>query len=537
MDSSSPPLTFKIASEEWEFDEVSRLNYQTFVEEIPQHDENRSRTLVDRFHEENTYIICLRGDRLVGMVAARDRRPFSLDQKLDDLDAYLPQGSSVCEIRLLSIDPLHRNGRIIQGLLTMLAQHCMTRGYDIVIISGAVQQQKLYRRLGFVPFGPQVGTPDAMYQPMYRELATLQEDFGTRVRAGRLDAQAEAPVNLLPGPVGIRRDVREAFAEVALSHRSPAFVEGFGDTKRLLCGLVGSPRVEILMGSGTMANDVIAGQLSLKSERGLVLSNGEFGDRLDHARRMRLSFDTLRVGWGEVIDRVGIEHAVQRSPEIAWLWAVHCETSTGVLNDLPMLKEVCSARGIKLVLDCISSIGTVDLDLGGTHLASGVSGKGLGAFAGLSMVFYDHQVEPAPQALPRYLDLGLHASKNGVPFTMSSNLVFALRAALKRFGAARVFEEIADVTSWLSRGLRGLGFQVVAPDGHASPAVITIALPEELNSGDVGERLEEAGYLLSYNSDYLLKRNWIQACLMGELSRETVSPLLELLPKFAPVRR
>ena len=184
---SKPPpfLTFKVASEDWEFEQIHRLNYETFVEEIPQHEGNAERSLVDMFHGENTYFICVRDGRVIGMVASRDRRPFSLDRKLEDLDSYLPRGETVCEIRLLSVARNHRSGRVMQGLLTALAQHCIDRGYDVAIISGTVQQERLYRRLGFVAFGPSVGTAEAFYQPMYRELATLEQNSRVIVSPAR----------------------------------------------------------------------------------------------------------------------------------------------------------------------------------------------------------------------------------------------------------------------------------------------------------------------------------------------------------------
>ena len=81
----------------------------------------------------------------------------------------------------------------------------------------------------------------------------------------------------------------------------------------------------------------------------------------------------------------------------------------------------------------MSAIGAVPVDLDGVLLASGASGKALGAFPGLSMVFYAGNVRPEPARLPRYLDLGYYAQKDGVPFTHSSNLVAALDAALARF--------------------------------------------------------------------------------------------------------
>ncbi|HKX61350.1 MAG TPA: GNAT family N-acetyltransferase, partial [Verrucomicrobiae bacterium] len=71
---SEARLRFKIASEDWELEAVHRLNYKTFVEEIPQHTRNSDQRLVDKFHAENTYAICLAGDQLVGMVCGRTAR-------------------------------------------------------------------------------------------------------------------------------------------------------------------------------------------------------------------------------------------------------------------------------------------------------------------------------------------------------------------------------------------------------------------------------------------------------------------------------
>lgn len=209
------PLTFKVATEEREFEQIHRLNYETFVQEIPQHESNPDRLLVDQFHHENTYFICVRDGQLIGMVAARGRHPFSLDQKLQHLDSYLPPGRSVCEIRLLSIRKEHRHGRVLEGLLTTLARHCLDRGYDIAIISGNVMQERMYRRLGFVPFGPQVGTDEALYQPMYRELTTLKDDFSAHLGPGPVPSAARDLVNLLPGPVSIRPEVRKGVRERA----------------------------------------------------------------------------------------------------------------------------------------------------------------------------------------------------------------------------------------------------------------------------------------------------------------------------------
>jgi aspartate aminotransferase-like enzyme len=526
-------LTFKIASEEMEFEQIYKLNYKTFVEEVPQHEVNSGRTLIDKFDTENAYVICLRAKRLVGMVAVRGQRPFSLDQKLGNLDEYLPKGRSLCEIRLLAVDRRCRNGIVLRGLLKLLCQHCGEQRYDLAVISGALSQLRLYRTLGFVPFGPLVGNGKARFQPMYLSLEEF-EKHGRLLLA--VPSSANAPrkkIMLLPGPVAVRADVRKAFIREPVSHRSEHFMRNLDLTKKLLSKLVNCQQVEILVGTGTLANDVIAGQLSLQAGCGLILTNGEFGNRLiDHARRFDLSFDVYDCAWGEPFDSDRIRRQLERSREARWLWAVHCETSTGMLNDLATLKAISSSRGMRLCLDCVSSVGTVPVELSGVYLASGVSGKGLGAFPGLSMIFYSHDILPAPSGIPRYLDVGLYAAEDGVPFTASSNLLYALQGALLRFQTEDLYERIRELSRSLRSMLRDLGFEILTSDVHAAPAVITIVLPHDVPSVEFGEKLEREGYWLSYKSRYLLARNWIQICLMGDCGSDDLGGLLNAFQRL-----
>ncbi len=526
------PLKFKIATEDWEFELLHRLNYRTFVEEIPQHEPSPARKLVDKFHHENTYIICLDGHTLAGMIAIRSRRPFSLDSKLPNLDAYLPPGRHLCEIRLLAVEKPYRNGQVFHGLAAFLVQYGRAQGYDLAVISGTTRQQKLYRHLGFKPFGPLVGTPGAQYQPMFLTLESLLQEAGDLFPA--VAAEARPATSFLPGPVAIHAEVRKELRQDAISHRSDSFMAGFQIVKQSLRQLTGAKNVEILLGSGTLANDVVGGQLTLMRKPGLVLSNGEFGDRLvDQATRFKLDFKTLCVDWGQSFDLPAIRQYLARHSGRGWLWAVHCETSTGVLNDLPGLKQLCQEWRLKLCLDCISSVGTSPVDLAGVFLASGVSGKGLGAYPGLALVFYDHPVKATSKSLPRYLDLGYYAANEGVPFTHSSNLLFALQAALRRWNPRR-FADLMEVADGLRRQLREAGFSILAPDTCASPAVITLVLPPSLNSRLIGKKLQKNGFLLSYGSAYLQQRNWLQICLMGEYSHESLNALLKELMLIRP---
>ncbi|MDX2000625.1 MAG: GNAT family N-acyltransferase [Thermoanaerobaculia bacterium] len=524
----APRLTFKIASEASEFEAIHRLNHQTFVEEIPQHGRDPSGRRVDPFHAENTHVIALHAGDLVGMMALRGRRPFSLDAKLPDLDDHLPVGRRPCEIRLLAVVPAHRRGPVFRGLLELLVSQGKAQGYDLAVISGTTRQAKLYRHLGFVPFGPLLGTGEARFQPMYLTLEVFEEQVGWL-------SPKVATANFLPGPVAVRPEVAAALAQPAVSHRSAGFESALLGIRSQLRELTGARHVQILLGSGTLANDAVAGQLSLLGEPGLILVNGEFGRRLvDHGRRWRLNFEVVESPWGAPLDLDSVGRRLRQSPLPGWLWAVHHETSTGVLNDLPRLADLCADAGPRLCLDAISSLGTVPVDLARVFLASGVGGKGLGSYPGLALVFHHHDIPSRPERLPRYLDLGLYASGNGVPFTHSSNLLAALAAALERPSWPERFEEIQELGAWLRAELRRAGFEVLAPEDVAAPAVVTVVLPPAIDSRRLGAALERSGFLLSWASEYLHTRNWVQICLMGEVTRSDLALAVDTMARLTP---
>ena len=526
-------LEFKIATEAWEFEQINELNYKTFVEEIPQHETNEDRALRDKFHSDNIYIICTKDRKLLGMMAVRDKRPFSLDQKLSDLNSYLPEHSFACEFRLLSIEQEFRNLRIIQGLMVILAKLADEKGYDIALISANVKRLRFYRQIGFKDFGPEVGSNEARYKPMYLTLESSREFRKKSKLLSRLpnnfSIQNDQPVNLLPGPVDISQEVKNAMNEPPVSHRSEDFKRDFNIARSQLCGLTASKNVEILMGSGSLANDAVAAQLFLEEGKGLILSNGEFGERLiDHADRAGLDFDIIKIPWGDIFNYQEVANVISRDTQIRWVWVVHSETSAGVLNNIATLKEICSDNGIFICLDCVSSVGTVKIDLSEIYLTSGVSGKGLASYPGLSFVFYNHEIASS-LSIPRYLDIGFYAESGGIPFTMSSNLISALHEALKMFDYGHRYRDIIEITGWVRDQIVDAGFEIVAEVENASPGLITISLPSWLSSRDLGQKLQDKGFLLHYRSQYLLQRNWIQIALMGRYTKDQITPLFQFL--------
>ena len=519
-------ITFKVASKESEFSQIHKLNYETFVKEIPQHKKNDSDSLVDKFHDQNTYIICLNDRELIGMIAVRDKRPFSLDCKLKDLDNFLPESNSICEIRLLSIKKNYRNKKILSGLFTSLAKYCEENGFDLALISATVRELNLYKKLGFTEFGGLVGEKKAQYQPMYLTFNSYKS-FRDKTKILKI---GNKEINFLPGPVTISDEVKKAFELPLVSHRSKEFLSDFNETKKLLCNLNSAENVEILMGSGTLANDVVAAQISLLKGKGLVLSNGHFGKRLiDQAERFSLDFDVLTADWGKPFDYDEVKKIVEDNKS-KWLWFVHCETSTGVLNNLSKLKAISKEFSLKLCLDCVSSIGTYSFSLEDIYLASGVSGKALCSYPGLSFVFYNHDLS-SNNILPRYLDLAFYKNSNGVPFTISSNLLYALKKSIEITDVESVYQSNKELMHFLRENLSQLNIEILSPIDHSSSSYLSFRLPFKWHSKSIGEELEKKGFLLNYRSKYLIENNILQIALLGQKQKKNIEKLFLALKK------
>ncbi|HGE7611911.1 GNAT family N-acetyltransferase [Bacillus thuringiensis] len=514
-------LIYKVADQDWEFESIHKLNYKTFVEEIPQHEETKDRFRIDRFHEENTYLICLDEDSLVGMVAVRGKRPFSLDYKISNLDIYLQEhGEKVYEIRLLSVEREYRNGRALLGLIRFLHRYLLLNGYELALISATTRELALYEQMGFKSFHTLVGTEEAAFQPMYVTPAMFEESSVGSIMTKEY--------TFLPGPVDIEENVRKAFSTRPISHRSKSFQVTMDNVKKRLLHMTKAKHVQLMLGTGTLANDAIALQLRSLKGKGLVLTNGEFGNRLvGHAKRAQLHFDTYKKEMGEPFIYNELEE-IMTTGNYEWLWFVHHETSTGMLNDLNELNTLCNENQMKLCVDCISSIGAIPIDLKDVYFASGVSGKAIKSYTGISFIFHNHIVK-INEAVPAYMDIGMYEENESIPYSQSWNLIYALQEALKRFEDEKAFVKIKETYDYVEEVITDMGLKLVSPKEHAAKIIFTIQLSEGQSSKTVGDTLALQGYIVHYESAYLQKNNWIQIVCLNHYKERDMKRMLNCL--------
>lgn len=543
---------FKRAENKEEFEQVHRLNHRTFAEEIAQHGATATGALVDKFHHKNAYFVVLRNDHVVGMLSSHDEPPFSVAERMPDASVLTRPGVRPLEVRLLAIEPGERNHIIVSfGLFYVLYDYARKAGYTHLYISGVTEQLALYEKLGFYPLGPAVRCGQADFVPMELTLDRMPTKV-LRVKdmwLSHLDKtlhREPEPVCLLPGPVTISRAVRDAFHEPPIYHRGPEFIERFVKVRHLLGEMVGGRDVAILNGSGTLANETIAATLAAERSspaaargRGVLLINGEFGERLSkQAVRFGLEPKVLTWAWGESWDLEQVDEALAKEPEGSWVWGVHQESSTGVLNDMAGLVKIARRRGIRVVMDCISSLGAVPLDLSQVFLASGTSGKALGSFAGASIIFADKEAlrQLDRRGIPSYFDLMGHLSSEGPCYTFPSPTLAALETALQEYATPEKAQ--ANYARYHKLGvrtrqeLRRIGLTPLAADGHACPVITTFAPPDKEASLTFVKRCCSWGFSLGGESGYLSQRRLVQIATMGAIRWEEIYTLFDRLESY-----
>jgi aspartate aminotransferase-like enzyme len=537
--------SFKRAETEKEFEEIHALNYRTFVHEIAQHPDPGSGLLIDKFHDKNAYFIVVYRGRVVGMVSGHDQPPFSIADRLSDPSLLTAPGNRPLEVRLLAIEPAKRSSTVFLGLIWSLYHYAQSEGYTHLYISGLKERTRLYRRLGFEVLGAAVPCGHASFVPMVLRVGQLPKRMQRvkrlwEMHVDRVQPAEREPVCLLPGPVTTAAAVRNAFHQPPIYHRGPEFIALFQKVRRTLADMTGSRHAALMNGSGTLANEAVAAALASDRDagKGLLLVNGEFGERLARqATRFDLQPRVLRWPWGRAWDLDEVQAALAED-KTSWIWGVHLESSTGVLNDLPGLVRVAREQSVRVCIDCISSLGAVPIDLRDVHLATGATGKSLGAYAGIAIVFADPQKLTGLDMarVPSYFDIAAALASEGPRYTFPSPTLAALDAALSEYAtpqrAQRTYEHYAVLGSYIRQQLRKLGLEPLADEGVACPVVTTFAPPSEESSESFVARCRSWGYAIGGQSGYLAERRFVQIATMGAVRREEFAPLFEVLHRW-----
>jgi serine---pyruvate transaminase len=302
---------------------------------------------------------------------------------------------------------------------------------------------------------------------------------------------------LAPGPTPVPPEVLAAGAQPVLHHRGPDFRALM---RRCLERLHTVCRTEndvlLFTASGSAAIESAVANLLSPGSRVLAVAAGEFGERWGAlAAAYGADVQELRYAWGETPRAEDVRARVEET-DAEVVFAVHSETSTGVVADVRSLAEAAHDAGALVVVDAVSSLGAVPLETDAWRLDVVVSGsqKALMTPPGLSLAVV---APPAWQLAagarnPRfYFDwarLKTSLQTGTTPFTPAVSLVASLHAALGLLleeGLEAAFARHAALGRACREGAKAMGLELFSPDEERSAVVTALLTPSGVDAREL----------------------------------------------------
>lgn len=292
-----------------------------------------------------------------------------------------------------------------------------------------------------------------------------------------------------PGPLTTSRTVKAAQL-VDLGSRDRAFLDVVADVRVRLLALAGASQAAgyeaiPVQGSGTFALEAVVSSVVPPAARLLVATNGAYGRRLAAiASRHGIETHTTETPENEPLDPDAVARALA-STGADHLAAVHCETTSGVMNPVVELGRVAAAAGATYLVDSMSAFGAVPVDLaelGADYLVSSAN-KAIEGVPGFAFVLARREALLASEGHARTVSLDLHAQWRGLEkdgqfrFTPPTHALLAFHRALLELeaegGVAARGARYADLQRRLREGMAALGFREYVAREHQGPVITT----------------------------------------------------------------
>lgn len=323
---------------------------------------------------------------------------------------------------------------------------------------------------------------------------------------------------LTPGPLSTTATVRAAMLQDSCTWDADYNQGVVEPIRRELVRLATGPEYQsdysavLLQGSGSYVVESVLGSAIGSDECLLIINNGAYGARMgEMARCLGLRHHELDCGETTRPEPATIEAMLARHPEITHLAMVHCETTTGMLNPLEEVAALCQRRGIRLIVDAMSSFGGIPIDMGrlGIEFFISSANKCIQGVPGFGFVIARRVALAACAGRARSLSLDLHAQWQTMEqqggkwrFTSPTHTVLAFAQALRELdeegGIAARHRRYSENQRTLVDGMAALGFAPLLPEQWQSPIITAFYSPTHPDYcfADFYQRLKAQGFVI-----------------------------------------
>lgn len=342
---------------------------------------------------------------------------------------------------------------------------------------------------------------------------------------------------LTPGPSSVHPRIYRAMSSTMVGHLDPWFLNMMMNEVQVLLREVFRTENRTTFPISSSGSGGIEASMLNPLEEGdeaLVCVNGAFSERMaEIAERTRARITRVSAPHGRAVDPDDIRRA-GKGKKIKLLGAVHGESSTSVASPLESYRQVADELGALLVVDCVSTLGGMPIDVDRMRLDICFSGsqKALSSPPGLSPM----TVSPAAEEVIRnrktkvqswYFDLtttmNYWGKERTYHHTPAIPLLYAFREALRMVmeeGLEAMWERHSLNQRAFLAGLEGLGLRpFVAIPAERMITVTAIAVPEGVDGKRVQQQLLEDFNIEIAGGFGPLKGKIWRVGLMGNTSR------------------
>jgi len=300
---------------------------------------------------------------------------------------------------------------------------------------------------------------------------------------------------LTPGPTPLYPPALHAMMASDIHHRTEDFRKAYRSCLADLKEVMGTAN-DILMfaASGTGAMDATVSNLFSKGDKVIVCSAGKFGERwAEIAKAYGLDADVLAVPYGQVVTPQQVETALAKEPATKGVFVQASETSTGAAHDVRAMAAAVSKTPAIFVVDAITGLGTMPLDIDGWGLDVTIGGsqKAFMIPPGLAFLSISPKAWRLAETatLPHYYFNLKKEKKSGdageSSWTPSTALILALAEALryvKQIGMAKLVENAQLLAQATRAAVERLGLELFAK-GSPGSSVTAVKAPAGMDSG------------------------------------------------------
>jgi 2-aminoethylphosphonate-pyruvate transaminase len=344
---------------------------------------------------------------------------------------------------------------------------------------------------------------------------------------------------LNPGPVTLSERVRRSLLQPDLCHRESEFFDLQEEIReRLLATHDLDPRVwtaVLMTGSGTAAVESMTAALIPAKGRLLNLENGVYGDRIAQmCAQYEIAHERVIGSWMESLDLRAIGTRLDGGT-FTHVGVVHHETTTGRLNDLRPLSQLCRERGLGLLVDGVSSFGAevIDFEDESVHAVAATANKCLHGVPGVSFVVVRRTALAQAASRTYYLDLARLArlqDQRNTPFTPAVHAYYAFVEALREFaeqgGRTARFERYAALAEQVRAGLGAIGIHPVIAPEQSSVVLRSYTLPARTTYAELHDALKAEGFVI-YAGQGDLSKTLFRISTMGAVTPADMNRLLK----------